>query len=567
MPLIAEEEPVELFVVPPFDELAELPAHEQELFARMRHIISVQSAQACELLPEVAGLLVDHGALAVDYLIVGEGQYVVLAEGVHHGEGDLLVVVLPVDRVQADIGQDIVHPAHVPFEGEPQAAVGDGVRDPREGGGFLGYGNRAGAFPVNGLIQVLQEADRVQVLMSAVLVGDPLSALLAEVQVQHAADRVEAQAVGVVFPEPEQGVGLEEADRLAPGVVEQQRSPLRHFRAAGISVLVAGGAVELAQPRLVLGEMGGDPVQDYPDARLVQFIDEVPELVGRAVAGGRGVVADDLVAPGAVEGMFHYRHELHVRVAHFLQIGDQLAGNLGVVQDAPVLSPAPGAQVHLVDVHGLALRHLFLPGFHPFAVVPPVFRQVPQLAAVARAQLHLKAVGIGPHMPFPVGAEDRVFIGAEQLRGFGIAVFFRVALWPEQRVRQPQLPDAVILLFHGICFHVPAAELAHEGNALRVGCPDGEMPFQLPVFVHGMRAKEIIRVHTVPHVKAFTPLTVRRIVPHIARPPFSFFVCKNDYTISGVKSIRSGLFFQSGTSNRSITVPVRYSAFSAASFA
>ena len=182
--------------------------------------------------------------------------------------------------------------------------------------------------------------------------------------------------------------------------------------------------------------------------------------------------------------------------------------------------------MHFINVHGPAEGIRLLPGFHPFAVVPLIAGQVPELAAVAGPQLHFKAVGIGPHVPFPVGAEDIVFIGAQQLF---LPRRKRVIRRPEQGVRQPQLPDAVILLDHGIGFRVPAAEAAHKGDALGVGRPDGEMPFQLPVLFHGMRAQEVIRVRAVPGVKTFPSLAVRRIVPHRCKPPCSFFILWNDY--------------------------------------
>ena len=70
MLFVTKEEPVKLLLIPPFHKLAELSAHEQQFFAGMHHVISVQRAQARELLPEVAGLLVQHGALAVNHFIV-----------------------------------------------------------------------------------------------------------------------------------------------------------------------------------------------------------------------------------------------------------------------------------------------------------------------------------------------------------------------------------------------------------------------------------------------------------------------------------------------------------------
>ena len=206
--------------------------------------------------------------------------------------------------------------------------------------------------------------------MTAVLVGHPLAGFLAEIQVQHTADRIAAQAVGMVFPEPENGVGQQETDCFTPGVVEQERSPLRHFRPAGVCVFIAGCTVEQAQPRFVLGEVGGHPVEDDRDAGLVKPVHQIPKLVGCAVTGSGSVIADYLIAPGTIKGMLHDGHKLHMGIAHLLQVGNQLVSNFSVVQDAAVFAPAPGSQVHLINIHGLTDGFFFLPGFHPRTVVP-----------------------------------------------------------------------------------------------------------------------------------------------------------------------------------------------------
>lgn len=75
---------------------------------------------------------------------------------------------------------------------------------------------------------------------------------------------------------------------------------------------------------LVLGEVGGNPVQDDADARLMEAVDQGLEAVRRAKAGVGGKKARDLVAPGKVQGMLHHRHELHMGEAQLLHIGHHL---------------------------------------------------------------------------------------------------------------------------------------------------------------------------------------------------------------------------------------------------
>ena len=53
---------------------------------------------------------------------------------------------------------------------------------------------------------------------------------------------------------------------------------------------------------------------------LVQMIDEVHEVLRRAVARGRREIAGGLVAPGSVERMLGDRHQLDVREAHVAHV-------------------------------------------------------------------------------------------------------------------------------------------------------------------------------------------------------------------------------------------------------
>ena len=68
----------------------------------------------------------------------------------------------------------------------------------------------------------------------------------------------------------------------AAAEVENVGAPVELLTAVRIGVLVERGAVEAAQRPGVLGEVGGHPVDEHADAGLVQPVDQVPEVVGRA---------------------------------------------------------------------------------------------------------------------------------------------------------------------------------------------------------------------------------------------------------------------------------------------
>ncbi len=91
-------------------------------------------------------------------------------------------------------------------------------------------------------------------------------------------------------------------------------------------------AVEVAEPVFVRGEVSWDPVQDHADAVLVEYVDQVHEVLRGAVAAGRSEEAGDLIAPGAKERVLHHRHEFNMGEAHFLHVSRQLRCQLTVRQ-------------------------------------------------------------------------------------------------------------------------------------------------------------------------------------------------------------------------------------------
>ena len=505
--LVDQQKPVQLIVILPFDEVRKFTAHEQKFLARMRHGIAIQRAQAREFLPQVAGVLVQHAVLAVHHLVVREWQDVVFAEGVHQRERELIVVVFAIDRIELNIGQHIVHPAHVPLKAKAQAARVHGVRHPGIGGGFLGDHHHAGIAAVHGGIEPFQEGRALQVFIAAVDIGHPLPRLAAEIMVQDGADRVAAQAVGVDPLQPVARAGHQDGARLAAPEIKQHRAPLRHVAAAGILMLIAGRAVKAAQADFIAREVRGHPVQDHADARLVQRVDQAHQPKRRAVARRGREKAAYLIAPAHIQRMLHDGQELHMRIAHVLQVGHQLGRRFLIGIEGAVLVPPPGAQVHFIDidrlVHGIALGA----AGHPVRVLPGIAADIGEQAGVGGAQLAAKGIGIGPQMPLAVRAENGIFIGPQLLLRIGIGA--PLGLCIKQRGGQPQLPCAVILLLHGIILIAPGAELARHAHAQGVGRPHGKLPC-LPVQRGLVRAHPAIGVVSFPLVKRRAPRAVRR---------------------------------------------------------
>ena len=195
-------------------------------------------------------------------------------------------------------------------------------------------------------------------------------------------------------------------------VVEDERAPIGVCAAPRILVLVERRAVEADERELVAREVRRNPVEDHAETAGVQPIDEGAELVGRAVARGRSVVARHLIAPGAGERVLHHRHQLDVREAEAERVVGQLVRRLLVGQRAVALErvEAPGAEVHFVDRHGRGVRLGRLPRVLPGLVAPAV-AGLEDDRPRARRQLGAQRERIGLEAHRPVRAPDRKLVG------------------------------------------------------------------------------------------------------------------------------------------------------------
>ena len=319
-----------------------------------------------------------------------------------------------------------MHPAHVPLEPEPEPTEVRGARNARPRRRLLGGRDDPGLASVDHLVELLQERDRVEILAAAELVRHPLAFVARVVEVQHRRHRVHPDPVDVVLAQPEQRVRDQEVADLVASVVEHERAPVGVLAAARIGVLVQRGAVEPREPELVTREVRRDPVEDHPDVVLVQAVDELAEVVGRAVERRRGEVPGHLVAPRALERVRHHGQELDVGEAHVLDIRGQLVGELEVGQRPVAVERVqpPGAEVHLVDRdRALEWRSRLRALAQPLGVAPaPGVLGLEHDRCGLRWHLGLERVGVGLQQQLMVLGQDLVLVtrtgsdgGKEQL--------------------------------------------------------------------------------------------------------------------------------------------------------
>ncbi len=170
---------------------------------------------------------------------------------------------------------------------------------------------------IHGEIQLLDEFNRIEILVAAEAIRHPFSGLAAVVEVDHRGDCVYPQCIDVVRVEPEQCIAGEEVTHFRAPVIEDRAVPLRVVALPRVRMFVQVRAVEIRQAVLVGREVRGHPIQNDANSAAVQVVDEVHEILRRAIARRRSEVPCDLIAPRTVERMLHDGHQLHVRETHF----------------------------------------------------------------------------------------------------------------------------------------------------------------------------------------------------------------------------------------------------------
>jgi hypothetical protein len=122
VPFVLQQVQLKLAVGVPLPLLAELLAHERQLLARVAPHQTIIRPQIGELLPAIARHPAKNGMLPVRDFIMRQRKHKILGMGVEQAEGDAVVVPGAVHRLHRHVIERVVHPAHVPFQPEAEAA-------------------------------------------------------------------------------------------------------------------------------------------------------------------------------------------------------------------------------------------------------------------------------------------------------------------------------------------------------------------------------------------------------------------------------------------------------------
>src|SRR5216683_411568 len=117
-------------------------------------------------------------------------------------------------------------------------------------------------------------------------------------------------------------------------------------------------AIKEGEAMAVGREVRWDPVENDRNVVLVQIVDEVHEILRRAVTRRGSEVTRGLISPGTVEGMLHDGKQFDVGESELIHVVGEAGRDLAISERTVVLfgDAHPGAEMNLVDRDGRVQR-------------------------------------------------------------------------------------------------------------------------------------------------------------------------------------------------------------------
>ncbi len=247
---------------------------------------------------------------------------------------------------------------------------------------------------------------------------------------------------------------------------------------ARVCMLVKVRAVEIRQAMGIGGKVRRHPIQDHADPVLVAVIDEIHEVLRRAVAAGRREVTDGLIAPGFIQRMLHDGQQLDVREAHLADVVDQLFGEFAVAEQAVAFAASPGPEVNFVDGKRRLEELLLRARFHPCLVVPGITIDVMYDGSIVGPEFCIEGERVCLQAQIIVVALDLILVDLAF-----------------HKARNEQFPNtATSAHAHGMPAAVPVIEIPHHAHPLRVRSPHGKGHASNSLKLHHVSAEFLVRL-------------------------------------------------------------------------
>src|SRR5260370_38753561 len=115
-----------------------------------------QKAQVGELLPDIPRHLAQQRAFAIDDFIVRERQHKVFGISIHQRKGEVVMMIAPVDWIQAPVFENFIEQAHVPLQPEAKSTRSGRTSPHCPGSSSFGIGRRSWPSPTARLVALAQ---------------------------------------------------------------------------------------------------------------------------------------------------------------------------------------------------------------------------------------------------------------------------------------------------------------------------------------------------------------------------------------------------------------------------
>src|SRR4029077_15353407 len=241
MQRIFEKMPIQTAVMVPFALLAKLTAHEQQFLAWMAKHEAVIGAQVGKLLPAITRHPAQQRAFSVHNLVMAQRQDEIFTEGIEQTERDVAVMPAPKQWIVLHVAQRVVHPPHVPFIAEAKAADICRPRHAGPGRRLLRNRRRPGMLAEAELVQSAQEGRRLEILITAVDIGNPFARLAAVIEIEHRRNRIDVQSAEMELLQPIERATEKKIPDLASPIVVDQSIPVFMEALARVGVLIEVG--------------------------------------------------------------------------------------------------------------------------------------------------------------------------------------------------------------------------------------------------------------------------------------------------------------------------------------
>ena len=204
--------------------------------------------------------------------IMRKNKDIVLRICILHGKCHHMMCIFPEIRIQLHILCKIMHPSHIPLQAESQSVILRVSCNLWPCSGFFCDHHRPRISSKYNRIKMLEKLNRLKILISTILVWNPLSVLLSIIKIKHGCHCIDTQSVHMEMLDPEQCISR-------------------------ICILKSRCSVKISQSVSILREMCRNPVKNHTNPIPVQIIDHISEIFRCSISGSRCKITSYLISP------------------------------------------------------------------------------------------------------------------------------------------------------------------------------------------------------------------------------------------------------------------------------